>query len=313
MKENQSSKDIFDAIRSSLHGKSGDIVARLGTDTTVAAVLAKMDSIYGEVDDDTDLLATFYGARQMTSESVSDWGCRLESILDLVKKQGPLPRSQNEMLRKMLWTGLNEDLKKISGYKYDQTDSFDDLRVVLRRLEKQHIGKGKGQQTDKPSEESKSSKKPTPAKAAQSTESSELTEIKAMVQKLSAEVASLKTTPKPDSNISPPDQSQGRNQYGSQQQGYQNQYGSQQGNQNQSGYGRGRQNFRGNSQRRDDSRNWNSPDRRQQQAPHQQQRQPQGQNESPGSGFICYKCGQRGHILIGCRVILDHVRRPQDF
>ncbi|XP_076453453.1 paraneoplastic antigen-like protein 5 [Babylonia areolata] len=130
-----SEKEVSNAIRSSLHGQAGRVLIRMGTDASVSDII-KMDSIYGTVDMESDLLATFYGARQGPGESVADWSCRLEEILDQVKKQGPLPSSPNEMLRTMLWTGLRCELKDISMYIYDRIKDFDELRTALRRLEK---------------------------------------------------------------------------------------------------------------------------------------------------------------------------------
>ena len=113
MSEKHSVLDIEDAIRSSLHGKAGDIVAQLGTSVSVEGIIKKMDSIYGEVDEEEDLLHLFYGAKQEPDETVVDWGCRLETMVSLLKKQGPLPRDENSMLRKRLWKGLREELQDV--------------------------------------------------------------------------------------------------------------------------------------------------------------------------------------------------------
>ena len=84
-------RKIFDAIRSSLHGKAGSIAVRLGTEASITDILKKMDSVFGEVDTETDLLAALYSARQGPAESVSDWGCRLETLFDAAKRQATIP------------------------------------------------------------------------------------------------------------------------------------------------------------------------------------------------------------------------------
>ena len=91
---------IFDAIRSSLHGKAGSIVVCLGTETSIADILKKMDSVFGEVDTEADLLAAFYSAHQGPRESVSDWGCRMETFFefDAAKRQATVPGSPDEVL-----------------------------------------------------------------------------------------------------------------------------------------------------------------------------------------------------------------------
>jgi len=282
-KEGHSSASLADAIRSSLQGKAGDAAARLGTEASVAMLLKKMDSIYGEVDAEEDLLHIFYGSRQTTTESVSEWGCRLEATLDLLKKQGPLPRSENHMLRTMLWKGLRKDLQDLSGYKYDRIEDFDELRVVLRRIEKQQPPSGNT---------IREPRKSTPAKAAQVNDD----ELHIAIKKLTAEVASLKAAQ--TSNSTRPHQ----------------------GTSNltrmpHSARDGGREGF----QKSNNNNGNNMWFPRKNPAPldsheHPRQRQQsQYQLRSRDELPACYRCGQQGHIAIGCRVRLDHVRRPQDF
>nr|KAG5707499.1 hypothetical protein BaRGS_012003 [Batillaria attramentaria] len=138
-REGHTEKDIKDAIRASLHGKAGYVVVRMGTGVTIQEIVAKMDSIYGQVKSEADVLASFYGAKQEETETVAEWGCRLEMLLDNVRQQNvPLQRPADVMLRTVLWTGLRQELKDVSAYQYDRSETFDGLRVALRRLEQQH-------------------------------------------------------------------------------------------------------------------------------------------------------------------------------
>ena len=66
---------MFDKIRSSLHGKAGSFAVCFGTETSITDKLKKMDSVFGEVDTEADLLAALYNAGLGPVESVSDWGC----------------------------------------------------------------------------------------------------------------------------------------------------------------------------------------------------------------------------------------------
>lgn len=182
-REGHPTKDIFDAIRSSLHGKAGHIMVRLGTDATVADILKKMNSVFGEVDTEADVLASFYSARQGTEESVADWGCRLESLYDLAKRQAQLPGTQDEALRTMFWSGLRQDLKDVSSYQYDVTKTFDELRTVLRRIEKQH---GKPQ-VEKEKTASCKMSQPKVKK------DDRMDKLEAVIQQLTTEIKNLKT------------------------------------------------------------------------------------------------------------------------
>lgn len=42
------------------------------------------------------------------------------------------------MLYGKLWMGLREDLKDVSGYKYDIIKDFNKLQIVLRQIEKDY-------------------------------------------------------------------------------------------------------------------------------------------------------------------------------
>lgn len=99
----------------------------------------KINSIYGEVDTDADVLGAFYSARQGPEETLADWGCLLESLFDFSKRQANIPGNHDETLRNMLCTGLRQDLRDVSVYHHGTVKSFDQLLTTLRRVEKQHM------------------------------------------------------------------------------------------------------------------------------------------------------------------------------
>ena len=265
IKEGHNDKDIFDAIRSSLHGKAGNIMVRLGTDVT--DILEKMNSVFGDIDTEADVLATFYGARQGPEETVADWGCRLEGLFDVAKRQAQIPGNPQEAMRNMFWSGLRQELKDVSAYQFDSIKSFDELRIALRRIERQHaklpskVAKTAGCRSaqDKEKETEKEDKQ----------EKSELAELKASIQQLTAEMNEMKKQQSeyqsyrrsPQFEGTPPAQKM-------------------------NGIPRGR--GRG-----------------------QKQPGPRGYQHDP-AGPVCFRCGERGHRKIGCRVRLDHLRQ-QDF
>jgi hypothetical protein len=259
-------EDIADAIRASLQGKAGGIVARLGTDVSVEQILQKMDSIFGEVGAEADCLANFFSARQAPTETIAEYSCRLEKLLDLASRQATLPGSSDVLLRKMLWTGLHKDLKDSTLYLYDSSSSFDELRVALRKLEKERMPKEKENASCKLQ------------KATKVSEDSEMKQLK-------AEMKELKSTL---SNISMQLAAQGPSNTGSYNNSYQ----------------RGRGNHNGGAQQQ--------PTYRSTRPPHFNNR---GATGGPGRGRgqreedpVCYRCGQRGHLRIGCRVRTDHLR-----
>ena len=130
---------ILQAIRQSLKGEASRIVMNLGIDATLSDILTRLDSVYGLVDRAEAILAEFYSARQKPTEDVSSWSCRLEDIMCRVLQTKEIESNEKDsMLHNMLWIGLQPSLKKITGYLFDSIQSFDELRVALRRVEQEH-------------------------------------------------------------------------------------------------------------------------------------------------------------------------------
>nr|KAG5689741.1 hypothetical protein BaRGS_009775 [Batillaria attramentaria] len=278
--ENHTERDIKDAIRASLHGKAGLVTVRMGPDVTISDIIAKMDSIYGQINSEADVLAAFYGARQEATETVAEWGCRVESLLDEVKQQRvQLQRPSDEMLRTVLWTGLRQDLKDVSSYHYDRARSFDELRVVLRRLEQQH---------PPPAKAAKPSNCKAATKGKPTQEKSEIDDLKAAIHQLTTEVRELKAGSQETDTTKRQDPGKNQNHQ-------------QDGNED----GRSQQQTQG-------FNNWNSRGKGNYRGAGGNRR---GQRQTPGNprGPRCYKCGEYGHIAIGCRVRVDHLRNVTPF
>lgn len=95
------------AIRRALRGAAGEVLFHMGEETKVQDVLSKLEAVFGEVKSSEQLLEAFYSARQMPKETVAEWGCRLEDIVDQAKRKGSIDaNSVNGMLRSKFWSGL---------------------------------------------------------------------------------------------------------------------------------------------------------------------------------------------------------------
>lgn len=130
---------IMQAIRRSVRGEASRILMRLGTGATPNTILEKFESVYGTVDTKEELMAKFYSAKQEDSEDITHWSCRLEDILGKVVEQGLIStHGSEEMLRSKFWAGMRQDLKDISGFKFETVKDFDKLRVEMRKIEKEH-------------------------------------------------------------------------------------------------------------------------------------------------------------------------------
>lgn len=279
---------ILQAIRRSVKGEAANILMRLGPGATIDSIIQKMNSIYDTIDSCQRILGQFYSAQQEENESVSDWGCRLEQIINKAVMHGEVRHSQvDNMLRHAFWGGLRSDLKDISGYIHDKILSFDELRSELRAIEQDHERRkvNKGKKTG-----------PTVMSVThEEDEASGMDDIKGMLLKLTADVQQLK-----DDRLQQPQPPYHRNFFprnnGARFQHpvaprpqvpiQQQQFGQQQ----QSSFGGQQGNYF--------------------QARHQR---PGRSSLGPNGLPICYRCGQEGHVQYGCRVRTDHVSRPLNY
>ncbi|XP_041377974.1 uncharacterized protein LOC121390258 [Gigantopelta aegis] len=179
--ESLSRRVLFRVAQQSLRGKAATVAMSVGPDGDVNELVAKLEDMFGSVVRGQSLLSEFYRARQTEDEDVTSWACRLEEILNRASAHdGLTPTSRDELLHNQLWSGLRADLRDKSAYLFDQGGSFGNLLRSLRRME---ADMSERQPTKK-----------TISKAATSTETSELQEMKGMIKQLSADVAKLKNS-----------------------------------------------------------------------------------------------------------------------
>lgn len=140
MNENSYNKDLLlQGVRKSLRGEAGTLCMHLGEHASIEDILRKLEGVYGIVERGTTLLQQFYNAKQEGSESVAEYGCRLEEIVNRAISRGAVAKEQaNEMLRSKLWTGLKDErVRNATRHKYDMIHDFDALRAELRAMEQE--------------------------------------------------------------------------------------------------------------------------------------------------------------------------------
>lgn len=291
VKSGYSEAAIRNAIDRSLKGTAMRIVIRLGTDATVKQILDKLQKIFGPVDKEEKIMAEFYSARQQQGEDVVSWGCRLEEILNRALDTGKVATSEvNGKLAAMFYEGLRPELQDICGHLQRSITDFDELRVAVREVEY-----SRNRRT------SETTKKAT-SKAAVATEqesNTELKEIRGMINKLTTEMTTLKTQMQ-------------QNNKGQRNNGGYNQQRNNNGNtqyDNNNGYSTQRIN-RGNS----NNNNRYRGGQRYRQGHQQDNMEATEEQDFDYGGWddnvpLCYRCGQPGHLQIGCVVRLDHRRR----
>lgn len=126
-------------IHRSLRGAARQILIPLGEMATMTDVLQKLDTLFGNVSTNESIMQTFYSELQKPKESVTTYGCRLETLLQVAVESGHVSREgRNDMLRSKFWTGLrDEKLRLLTRHKYDSVISYDRLLGEVRAVEQE--------------------------------------------------------------------------------------------------------------------------------------------------------------------------------
>ncbi|XP_067682584.1 uncharacterized protein [Haliotis asinina] len=176
-----SEQDVVDAVHKSLRGKAARVAMHIDKDAPLNSLITKLDSVFGMVHTEHNIMAEFYTARQGEEESVADWACRLEDILDQAIMLGKVKTGERDvLLRDTLWTGLRLDLKDMSSHRYDQGGTLEAFLKYLRQLEQDLR------------QRQPTARRPATSKSSVTKEQSELQEIKGMLKSMTAEINKLK-------------------------------------------------------------------------------------------------------------------------
>jgi hypothetical protein len=274
-KKNLTEDDQLEVIRRSLKGEAATIARNLGPQAGVVTLLQKFQSLFGGVDRQETRMSLFYSAKQKETESVSSWCCRLEVLLTRALEQSSdrfSERRKDEMMRSMLWSGLQPTLKNLTAHKFDQCTDLTHLLVAIREIEQDQ-----DRTTDR-SAKRKETVKMTDTNTAEPPWVKEIGKLTSMVQQLSTDVKTLKEG-----------HHRGQGQYG--QRSIRGQWNTPQAQ------------VRGRGFYRDPTEGTQPPvgsnDRENLQAEEDTRYTPQ-----------CWRCGQFGHVQYGCRVKIDHLKKP---
>ncbi|XP_053376845.1 trichohyalin-like [Mercenaria mercenaria] len=122
------------AIRNSLCGHTRKILLTMSPDATIQQIINKLEGIYGNIRSGESVLSEFYMSKQGKDENVSEWGLRLESILQRAIEKGHIKEEQREdMLKTRFWRHLySEDLKNATRLSFETSKSFEELRRKVR-------------------------------------------------------------------------------------------------------------------------------------------------------------------------------------
>lgn len=139
LKRDQSlaTSQVLQAIRTSLRGTARKLMVSLGDSISVDSILHKLEVNYGEPTRKSITMQEFFNAGQRVDESVTSYGCRLESILCQAFEKGHFSKTgRSELLCEKLWSGLrSSELKTNTRHKLDSATNYDQFLRDVRQVE----------------------------------------------------------------------------------------------------------------------------------------------------------------------------------
>ena len=266
--EKRSEADIKHAIRRSVKGEAATFLSTTEVDLTVGEIVKKMNAAFGPTSTGLSILSKFYALRQGDEETSGRFAIRLRATLHQAIIMGRVKTEErDELLKEAFYQGLRIKLKSACSYLNLKATDFDEF-VSSVKLKEEELGL-----------RSKVCKI--------SVEESEVVKLRAQVAQLNTEVkrlgeATKQTTPTPQPlNPYARPYSEHNPQY------YQGPYEE---FPREREFGRGRGFVGGRGGDRGQGRGGGSG---------------QGRGRGRGDPWVCYRCGQNGHIGKGCKAYLN--------
>ena len=128
---------VITNMRRSLRGRAADVLLAMGSDVNVRQILEKCDVRFGDVFPNDVTLEQFFTARQLPSESMVAWGCRLEELLSWVRDPSSVSAARS-MLRSRYWSGIYSDrFQNALRHHFDDGADFESLLKYARIAEQE--------------------------------------------------------------------------------------------------------------------------------------------------------------------------------
>ncbi|KAH3864797.1 hypothetical protein DPMN_027823 [Dreissena polymorpha] len=91
---------VLQAIRKALKGQAKRIMLHLGTNASVEMIEMKLEDAFGNIASRDSILSYFFLAEQKETESIAEWGLRLEEMLLQARRKTAINASEKEDILK---------------------------------------------------------------------------------------------------------------------------------------------------------------------------------------------------------------------
>ncbi|GFO14967.1 modulator of apoptosis 1-like [Plakobranchus ocellatus] len=127
-------------IRRSLRGQASRTLMNLGTDASLATIMAKFKSVYGHILSLNTVMATFYSMKQAETEDAGSFAQRLEDTAHQAVTLGRVEQKElNALLKEAFCAGLKPQTKLITGFLLENKAlTFDQLSLEVKRRDSYH-------------------------------------------------------------------------------------------------------------------------------------------------------------------------------
>lgn len=126
-------------IRRSCKGNAGDILRRMGADVSLAAILDKFHSVFGNIDSTETVMRQLYSCRQQDNESVISYASRVEELFAKAVEIKQLKGTDEQILKGVFYAGLKHSIKTAAAYKFDTVGDYDKFKIEMRKLENETL------------------------------------------------------------------------------------------------------------------------------------------------------------------------------
>lgn len=128
-------EQILSCIRRSCKGEAANILRRMGVSASLADILKKFRATYSNVDTCATTLKKLYACTQAPNETVANFAARVEEIFAQAIELKALSPGQEDILKNVLYEGLQPNLQQMASYKFDVVSDYDRFKVELRKME----------------------------------------------------------------------------------------------------------------------------------------------------------------------------------